>query len=216
MLAHTPTLDDEAGSPHDDEDSAMTKAEERARIRALRSARAADERQRAAEELSGRVLALLPPTPSVVTAYTAMPTEPGTGPLLAQILSAGHRLLLPRITGRTLAWVEVTSLDEFAVGPLGIHEPTGPALPDPPSPLAGADVLVMPGLAVDHRGKRLGQGGGYYDSALGPVPHHRDGGPLRVVLLFDDEFVELVPSEPHDCTVDVVVTPQRTVSVAAN
>jgi 5-formyltetrahydrofolate cyclo-ligase len=168
-------------------------------------------RREAADRIAAAVLRLLPQRPGLVSAYQSLPTEPGTGPLIAAVLAAGHQLLLPRIAGTHLTWVDTTSESEFAAGPLGILEPIGPALPATPSPLLVADVLVIPGLAVDRVGRRLGQGGGFYDRTLEHVPLHADGGPLRVAVLFDEEFVALVPSEPHDCSVDVLVTPQRTV-----
>jgi 5-formyltetrahydrofolate cyclo-ligase len=189
----------------------MTKAGERARIRHLRSLRTDEQRTLAAEHIAARVVALLPGSPATVTAYQSLPGEPGTSPLIAGVLGAGHRLLLPRIAGKDLTWVEVNELTTFARGPLGISEPTGPALPSVPSPLLGAAVLVMPGLSVDHTGRRLGQGGGYYDRALSTVPPLSRGGPLRITVLFDDEFVDEVPSEPHDCAIDILVTPDRTV-----
>jgi len=146
-----------------------------------------------------------------VSAYQSMPSEPGTGALIADLRLRGDTVLLPRIVGRDLEWVEVTHGTEFARGPLGILEPTGPGLPVRPHPLADAEVLFMPALAVDHSGRRLGQGGGYYDKALAGLRRFADGGPLRVALLFDDELVDSVPSEDHDCLVDAVVTPNRVV-----
>ena len=189
----------------------MTKADERARIRHVRSLRSQEQRTAAAQRIAARALTLLPRPPATVTAYQSLPSEPGTTPLISGVLAAGYRLLLPRIAGKDLAWVEVTDATSFVRGPLGIFEPTGPALPREPSPLFLADVLVMPGLSVDRTGRRLGQGGGYYDRALSIVPTHATGGPLRVAVLFDEELVAEVPSEPHDCAVDVLVTPERTV-----
>lgn len=189
----------------------MTKADVRARVRRRRSLRNDEERAVAADRIASAVMALLPSSPTTVNAYQSLASEPGTEPLIARLLAAGHRLLLPRIAGRDLTWVEVTGATEFARGPLGISEPTGPALPTDPSPLLQAGVLVLPGLSVDRAGLRLGQGGGYYDRTLAAVPEHSAGGPLRVAVVFDDEFVDEVPSEPHDCSVDVLVTPERTV-----
>jgi 5-formyltetrahydrofolate cyclo-ligase len=184
-----------------------TKKEARGRVRANRSERSVDVNASAAAAIASRATELLPATPVLATAYQSMPTEPGTAPLIAALLERGDRLLLPRIRGRALDWVEVTAETPFARGPLGIMEPTGSALPDEPPPLLAADVLFLPGLSVDRSGRRLGQGGGYYDFELSSVPRHVEGGPLRVALLFDDEFVDEVPHESHDCVVDVVVTP---------
>jgi len=159
---------------------------------------------------------VLPPSPITATAYRAMPTEPGTGPLIEALLERGDHVLLPRISGRALHWVAVTDETSYARGPLGIMEPTGPSWDDGTAALLAAAVLFLPGLAVDSAGRRLGQGGGYYDTALATVPGHADGGPLRVAVLFDDEFVDEVPHEPHDCLVDAVLTPRRLVWIAAD
>ena len=67
--------------------------------------------------------------------------------------------------------------------------------------------MFVPGLAVDGSGHRLGQGGGYYDRTLASVPSRAGGGPLRVIVLFDDEVRDAVPYEPHDCRVDAALTP---------
>jgi len=163
----------------------------------------------AAQAIARHALTFAPTSGILVSAYQSMPSEPGTGALLADLRSRGDRVLLPRIVGRDLEWVEVSGGAEFARGPLGILEPTGPGLPVRPHPLVDADVLFMPALAVDHAGRRLGQGGGYYDKALAQVPRFADGGPLRVALLFDDELVDAVPSDDHDCSVDAVITPTR-------
>ena len=143
-----------------------------------------------------------------MTCYRSLPTEPDTSELLDRLVDAGHHVWLPRIDGAELRWVRVDGATAYARGPLGIAEPTGPVDDDA---LSRADMLLMPGLACDVSGHRLGQGGGYYDRALADVPLHTDGGPLRVLLLHDDELLETVPNEPHDRPVDVVVTPERIV-----
>ena len=158
---------------------------------------------------------VLPDGPLTVTAYQSMAFEPGTAPLIAALVSRGGRVLLPRIAGAELRWVPITRDTEFARGPLGIMEPVGPSLDPVPSPLARADVLFVPGLAVDRRGRRLGQGGGYYDKARADVPSHTNGGPLRVAVLFDDEVLDVVPSTEHDCVVDCVLTPAGVVTIDA-
>jgi 5-formyltetrahydrofolate cyclo-ligase len=193
---------------------AAAKKDVRARVRSARDARSAHERAAAALRLERAAAALLPQQPALVSAYQSLESEPGTRALISTILARGHRLVLPRITNRGLLWVEVDDGSEFARGPLGISEPTGPSLPEYPSPLREAAVLFMPGLSVDRHGRRLGQGGGYYDRSLSAVPAHKDGGPQRVALLFDDEYVDEVPAEEHDCRVDLVVTPARTITIA--
>ena len=193
-------------------DVPVSKAEVRARIRAARRALTEQARLEAAAALADHVAALLPPEPATVTAYLSLPTEPGTGPLIAVARAAGHAVVVPRIAGDRLDWVPLPDDADLAIGPMGISEPVGVALPE--DALASVDVILLPGLAVDRTGIRLGQGGGYYDRALASVPTHADGGPLRVVVLFDDEVVDHLPAEPHDCRVDAVLTPSGIVAVA--
>lgn len=136
-----------------------------------------------------------------VAAFVPDPGEPGHGRLPAALTELGARVLLPVVpaVGRELSWAVDTG--SLRPGRFGLLEPTGPRLP--PEELAAAGVVVVPALAVARDGVRLGRGGGFYDRALG---HARDDATV-VALLFDDEFVEALPTEPHDRRVDAVVTP---------
>jgi 5-formyltetrahydrofolate cyclo-ligase len=89
----------------------------------------------------------------------------------------------------------------LARGRFGLLEPVGPRLG--PTAIGAADVVVVPALAVDRSGVRLGRGGGYYDRALRYV---RPGATL-VAAVFDDELFDALPAEPHDHLVTAVVTP---------
>jgi len=127
--------------------------------------------------------------------------EPGHGRLPAVYTQLGARVLLPVVPpdGRELAWAVDTG--RLAPGRFGLQEPVGPRLGA--TAIGTADVVVVPALAVDRSGVRLGRGGGYYDRAL---VHVRPGARL-VAVVFDDEFVDELPAEPHDRRVTAVVTP---------
>ncbi|HET7306012.1 MAG TPA: 5-formyltetrahydrofolate cyclo-ligase [Segeticoccus sp.] len=136
--------------------------------------------------------------PPCVAAYLSLPTEPPTEALLHRLVSAGARVLLPEmLDDRDLDWRAVTAapLDgTVEVGPrLGLHT------------VGQAGLVVVPALAVDGEGTRLGQGGGSYDRAL----VRRSPDALVVALLHDGELVPAgrLPHEPHDARVHVVVTP---------
>lgn len=187
----------------------MDKAQLRTLIRAERRARTGGQRHADAERLCVQVLGLLPVAPVDVTCYRSLDPEPGTDPLIAALLAAGHRLWLPRIAGRDLTWVHVGDGTKFAIGPMGIAEPIGAAA----DTLEFADVVVLPGLAADRQGHRLGQGGGFYDRALAGVPRTADGGPLRVLLLHDAEVLDQVPHDDRDAAVDVICTPAGLIPV---
>jgi 5-formyltetrahydrofolate cyclo-ligase len=134
-------------------------------------------------------------------AYLPEDDEPGHGRLPAAFTQLGARVLLPvtPTDGRELAWAVDTG--RIAPGRHGVMEPIGPRLGA--TAVGTADVVVVPALAVARDGIRLGRGGGYYDRAL----QHARPDAVVVALVFDDEFVDELPTEPHDRPVTAVVTP---------
>ena len=190
---------------------AESKAEVRSRMRAARSARSIEERATAADALARHAVALLPSRPSSITCYLSLPVEPGTDPLIALAQAAGHRIVVPRIDGARLDWVDLHVHGEQRSGPMGIREPVGDAID--PAVLDDFDVLFVPATAVDRQGHRLGQGGGYYDRTLAHLRPHNDGGPLIVAVVFDEEVIDGVPVERHDCRVDAALTPGGVIEI---
>lgn len=195
-------------------EAAALQAQLRQQSRASRRERAPTERDDAAVAIADRTLAL--PAVSAarcVTAYRSLEGEPPTDELLQRLSAGGIRqVLLPRIAPRRqLEWVPWQPGAETAPGPWGIEEPIGPGVP-----LTDAEVLLIPAALVDARtGVRIGQGGGYYDRALNGLGRRRDGGPLRVAIVFDDEVRVGLPRQDWDQTVDVIVTPHRTIPVTS-
>jgi 5-formyltetrahydrofolate cyclo-ligase len=159
------------------------------------------ERQQAADAIADRLLAWEPVRrAATVAAYASVGSEPPTGLLLDRLLRAGKRVVLPvLLPDGDLDWAQFTG--DLVTARLGLLQPPGPPLGV--EALATADVVLVPGVAVDGRGRRLGRGGGSYDRALGRVPV---GTPV-VLLLHDDEVVEEVPVAEHDRPVTAVVTP---------
>ncbi|WP_330339463.1 5-formyltetrahydrofolate cyclo-ligase [Streptomyces sp. NBC_00557] len=144
-----------------------------------------------------------------VAAYVSVGTEPGTPALLDALRARGARVLLPALLpDNDLDWGEYTGPDSLARirhgGKMALLEPSGARLG--PDAVTAADVVLLPGLAVDARGMRLGRGGGSYDRVLARL--ERAGArPRLVVLLYDTEVVAHVPAEAHDKPVHAVVTP---------
>ncbi len=177
----------------------------RRRLLTARAARSVDQ-QEAATSLSTQVMALVGPEPRTVCAYVSTDGEPPTDRLLAELVRAGHRVLLPvLLPDLDLDWAAWESGTSLLPGRFGLLEPTGPRLGG--AAPAAAGVVVCPGLAGSPIGARLGRGGGSYDRALARTTD----GALRVLLLHDAEVLDDVPTDPHDQPVHVLVTPRRTV-----
>ncbi len=142
-----------------------------------------------------------------VAAYVSAPTEPDTAALLDALLGAGVRVLLPVLgPGLARCWGEYSGRDSLAQQAPGRPlEPSGEVLA--PETLQEADAVIAPALAVDSRGARLGQGGGWYDRAL---LHRRPGIPV-FAMVHETELVHDVelPRVEHDVLVDAVITEER-------
>jgi 5-formyltetrahydrofolate cyclo-ligase len=182
----------------------------RSRLLAERAAMSPEEREAAADALASSVLALVSAAGArTVACYVSMGSEPGTRPLLDSLRGRGVRVLLPvLLPDNDLDWADYEGADHLAPARLGLLEPTGPRLG--PAAVVSADIVLLPGLAVDETtGARLGRGGGSYDRVLARLA--ASGSPARLVtLLFDSELVADLPVEAHDRQVDAVVTPRRT------
>ncbi|MFJ6073925.1 5-formyltetrahydrofolate cyclo-ligase [Streptomyces sp. NPDC093065] len=169
-----------------------------------------DDVREAAEELAVRALGL----PEVagartVAAYVSMGAEPGTLALLDALRARGVRVLLPALLpDNDLDWGEYAGEGSLARvrhgGRMELSEPAGERLG--PDAVTRADVVLLPGVAVDGRGLRLGRGGGSYDRVLARL-EAAGARPALLVLLYDREVVARVPAEAHDRPVDAVVTP---------
>ncbi|MPY36104.1 5-formyltetrahydrofolate cyclo-ligase [Streptomyces adustus] len=144
-----------------------------------------------------------------VAAYVSVGSEPGTLALLDALRARGVRVLLPvLLPDNDLDWGEYAGAESLARvrhgGRMELLEPAGDRLG--PDAVTTADAVLLPGLAVDARGMRLGRGGGSYDRVLARL-ERADAHPALVVLLYDPEVVGHVPEEAHDRPVHAVVTP---------
>jgi 5-formyltetrahydrofolate cyclo-ligase len=134
-----------------------------------------------------------------VAVYLSMGTEPGTGPLIDALLARGIEVIVPvATTDSALDWVRYEAGAQLTRSALGVLEPDGPRLGA--DAIAEAGLVIVPALAVDQAGWRLGRGAGYFDRALA---HAR--GPI-CALVYADELLPTLPHEPHDIPVDLAVT----------
>lgn len=129
--------------------------------------------------------------------YVAHEAELDLTDLLLRCRTRGTRTALPRVSRNELVLVVTTATEDLFPGYRGIAEPTGPPL-DP----AEVDVLVLPGVAFDPHGGRLGRGGGHYDRLLARLPSRT----VRIGAGFACQLVPNVPRERHDAGLDLVVT----------
>ncbi|OZV74982.1 5-formyltetrahydrofolate cyclo-ligase [Micromonospora echinospora] len=182
-----------------------TKRQTRADLLARRRALGVAERAAAAAAVGGVLVDLVRRLrPRRITAYVPVGSEPGGDlpELLRATLPPGAELLLPVLRDDLdLDWAGYTGPGGLVAAGRGMREPAGPRLGR--AAVAGAELVVVPALAVDRRGIRLGRGGGSYDRALARVP----AGAWTVALLHDGELVDRLPAEPHDRPVRAVVTP---------
>jgi 5-formyltetrahydrofolate cyclo-ligase len=179
------------------------KAELRSRLLAARAGLSAGERT-AAGRLIRDALLTLPELQmaGTVAVYYSVGTEPDTRGLVYALWKRGAYVLLPLLRpDGDLDWASYEGPDSLVAGPRGLREPAEP--PRGVDAVARADVVLVPALAVDQAGRRLGRGGGSFDRALARV------GPLIpvIALLYDDELVGRVPAEPHDVPVRSAARP---------
>ncbi|MFD9464321.1 5-formyltetrahydrofolate cyclo-ligase [Streptomyces sp. NPDC060027] len=176
----------------------------------VRNGLTADDVREAAASLAARALELPELAHAgTVAAYVSVGSEPGTLALLDALHARGVRVLLPVLMAdNDLDWGTYSGADSLERvrhgGKMALLEPAGAR--SGPEAVQDADAVLLPGLAVDARGMRLGRGGGSYDRVLARL--ERSGShPALVVLLYDTEVVERVPAEAHDRPVHAVVTP---------
>ncbi|MGI5195614.1 5-formyltetrahydrofolate cyclo-ligase [Streptomyces sp. CA-288835] len=176
----------------------------------VRSRLTADDAEETEAALVARALELPELTQArTVAAYVSVGSEPGTRALLDALHARGVRVLLPALMAdNDLDWGAYDGEGSLARvqhrGKMALLEPAGERLG--PDAVLSADAVLLPGLAVDARGMRLGRGGGSYDRVLARL-EGAGADPALVVLLYDSEVVDRVPEEPHDRPVHAVVTP---------
>ena len=134
---------------------------------------------------------------NTVLLYYPLPDEVDIRMVIDELAGQGRTVLLPRVTGdTTMELRRYSSEDDLCEGAFGIMEPVGEVFTD----YAAIDVAVVPGMAFDADGHRLGRGRGYYDRFLAAVPYI-----YKIGVCFDFQKVGHVPVEETDVSVDRVV-----------
>ncbi len=139
-----------------------------------------------------------------VAAYLSVGTEPGTRGLVYALWKRGSYVLLPLLQAdNDLDWASYEGPDSLAPAPRGLLEPTEPRRGV--AAVTSADLVIVPALAVDRAGRRLGRGGGSYDRVLARI-----GAAIpTVALLYDGELLDEIPAGPLDQPVRMVAQPRQ-------
>lgn len=148
------------------------------------------------KRITDEVLSLLASKPKLkrVLVYLSFSSEVGTDELLSKLLAGGYEVYAPRVEGTEMVAVSYDA-DGLCLSAWGIREPTGPAYE------GVLDAVVVPLLAVDKKGNRLGYGKGYFDKFLKSA-----GNPYTIGLAYDQQVIAEVPHGATDVCLDVVVT----------
>ncbi len=187
-----------------------SKADLRARIRRLLKALPAQEQQSASAAACANVLSLdAVKHGSVIMLYMPLANEVDLTPAAVRCFQMGKTVCVPSVdwTRKDMSAVEVSSFDDdiMDIDEHGLRSPreSRPVLS------RQIDVIIVPGLAFDPRGNRLGRGGGYYDRFL---PRLRQNA-VSVGLAFDQQIVDAIPVDDRDVSVDLVVTDRRIATI---
>ncbi len=177
-----------------------TKSSLRNHCRSQRSRRHSVRNTLESERLADNFLAKIKlSTADCIAGYWPINSEIDVIPLLIRLHKLGFKLCLPIVQARTKildfrSWCPADALEKRA---FGIH------VPKAVKPKVIPQLLIVPLVAFDEKGNRLGYGGGYYDSTLFGMAKSR---PIAIGAAFEDQCVEDVPTDPHDVPLDWVIT----------
>ncbi|WP_108397910.1 5-formyltetrahydrofolate cyclo-ligase [Devosia submarina] len=182
-----------------DVDIGQAKSALRLQAHAARAALSPTERAEASAAVARLFFDNIKPYPEdVIAAFWPIRDELDCQPIMVRLMEANYTLVLPAVLEREQAlemrvWEQGASL--YAAG-------FGTLAPSPLAPTVVPDVVLLPLLGFDALGTRLGYGGGYYDRTLASLPKK----PKLVGLAFAAQELPLIPREPHDVALDIVIT----------
>ncbi len=174
----------------------------RQRARIARQGLAAEDRALLSQAAAERLIAsLAAPFPQVVLGYSATAEELDPVLALDALRDTGALIAYPRITGPGNLSLHACAARELVPGHHGIMQPPEDA---PVVHLDHVELVIVPGVAFDTQGNRLGYGGGYYDRILVRMPNAR-----RIGVCFDGQITNSIPDELHDIHMHAIITPTR-------
>jgi 5-formyltetrahydrofolate cyclo-ligase len=140
----------------------------------------------------------------VIMVFLSLPTELDTSPLVLRAWQDRKRVLAPKVSWnqRRMMPIEIRSLtDDLLVSTMGIREPAAGI----PFPVSLIDLVIVPGLAFDEFGNRLGRGRGFYDRFLA----HPEFKGVACAMVFEEQVTSTIPVGPLDRRVDMLVTDKK-------
>ena len=140
---------------------------------------------------------------SSVLFYVSKAEEVDTHDVIKEALASGKKVYLPKIKGDFLMICPLLNYEDLQPGEFGILEPCEPASPTQPKDI---DLIVIPGVAFDKKGNRLGFGKGHYDRLL------KETRGFKVGLAFDEQLLDELPVEEHDVPLDLLLTDSHTLT----
>lgn len=178
-------------------DVTMMKSEIRKRIREKQSIISVRDQQTACTAISERLFALPEfKDARTVCVYASMPDEIDTGPIISTLFRLQKTVAVPKVTGDTLSLRSIESADDLVSGAFGIPEPVSQRTIKPDD----VDVYIVPGIAFDRSGGRIGRGKGYYDRLLAGLAVYKIG------LALDSQIIAKVPTSSYDVSMTAVIT----------
>lgn len=175
----------------------MDKKELRKQIRAQKRAMTAEMIEQASQSLARQFYdTAYYQNAETIYGYLPYNQEVRTVPILEQALRDGKKVAVPKVYGDTMRFIYLDDLTQVAPSEMGIPEPVA----DAPFARDERALVLMPGLAFDKMGNRMGYGGGYYDKFLAEEPDHP-----TVALCYGFQMVEHIPTEDYDIPVDLVL-----------
>ncbi len=133
---------------------------------------------------------------NTIYGYLPYNQEVRTVPILEQALQDGKKVAVPKVYGDTMRFIYLDDLSQVAPSDMGIPEP----IQDEPIASDQTALVLMPGLAFDQNGNRMGYGGGFYDKFLAAEPEHP-----TVALCYGFQMVDAIPTDDYDIPVDLVL-----------
>jgi 5-formyltetrahydrofolate cyclo-ligase len=176
---------------------------------ARRDALPAAERMAAAETIAARAFPLAVASGAVVSGFMPLNSEISPLPLMRKLSDLGARLALPVVVGRGLPLL----MRAYAFGDALVKGVWGIRAPPPDAPEVAPDLLLVPLLAFDRNGNRLGYGAGYYDMTIAALRAQKPV--VAVGIAFAAQEVAEVPTTTRDVRLDVVLTEREVIAVNA-